>query len=183
MIDALIDDIIAREGDYSDHPHDRGGPTRWGITQATARRYGYQGEMHKLPRKTARQIYRKLYWHEPGFDKVAHRSEPLAGELADSGVNLGPHLPITWLQRWLNGFNGQGELYRDITVDGVIGPQTLTALDSLLRIRGGDGMGVLRVALNASQAHRYLEITEDRGTQEDFLYGWVRARVYEQVVE
>ena len=27
-IDALIDDLIAREGDYVHHPADRGGPTR-----------------------------------------------------------------------------------------------------------------------------------------------------------
>jgi len=31
-IDTLIDKVIALEGDYSDHPADRGGPTRWGIT-------------------------------------------------------------------------------------------------------------------------------------------------------
>ena len=36
-IDQLIDDVIAREGGYSDHPADRGGPTRWGITERVAR--------------------------------------------------------------------------------------------------------------------------------------------------
>ncbi len=29
-IDKLIDNVIAIEGDYSNHPADRGGPTRWG---------------------------------------------------------------------------------------------------------------------------------------------------------
>jgi lysozyme family protein len=36
-----------------DHPADIGGPTRWGITQAVARRHGYTGEMHALPRHMA----------------------------------------------------------------------------------------------------------------------------------
>lgn len=27
----LITDVIHREGDYVNHPSDRGGPTRWGI--------------------------------------------------------------------------------------------------------------------------------------------------------
>ena len=42
-IDDLIDDLIAREGGFVDHPADKGGPTRWGITQAVARRHGYMG--------------------------------------------------------------------------------------------------------------------------------------------
>lgn len=29
-IDKLIEDVIAIEGDYSNHPADRDGPTRWG---------------------------------------------------------------------------------------------------------------------------------------------------------
>ncbi len=31
-IDTLIDDVIGREGGYSDHPADRGGATRFGVT-------------------------------------------------------------------------------------------------------------------------------------------------------
>ena len=44
-IDDLIDVLIAREGGFVDHPADKGGPTRWGITQAVARRHGYMGQM------------------------------------------------------------------------------------------------------------------------------------------
>ena len=47
-IDALIDDLIAREGDYVNDPADRGGPTRWGITEAVARRHGYHDKMTQL---------------------------------------------------------------------------------------------------------------------------------------
>jgi lysozyme family protein len=36
----LIDRLIAREGGYVDHPADRGGATRWGITVAVARANG-----------------------------------------------------------------------------------------------------------------------------------------------
>ncbi|MES2753138.1 MAG: glycosyl hydrolase 108 family protein, partial [Pseudomonadota bacterium] len=31
-IATLIDAVIGREGGYSNHPADRGGPTRWGVT-------------------------------------------------------------------------------------------------------------------------------------------------------
>ena len=45
QIDRLIEEVIEREGGYVDHPADRGGPTRWGITEAVARRQGYMDDM------------------------------------------------------------------------------------------------------------------------------------------
>ncbi len=63
-IDELIDDLIAREGGFVDHPADKGGATRWGITQAVARRHGYMEQMENLPRNVAAQIYKTQYWHE-----------------------------------------------------------------------------------------------------------------------
>lgn len=61
-IDQLIDDVIAREGGYTNHPADRGGPTRWGITQAVARAHGFAGDMRVFPRDEAAAIYRRVYW-------------------------------------------------------------------------------------------------------------------------
>lgn len=49
-IDQMIDALIDREGDYVNHPADRGGPTRFGITEAVARAHGYAGPMALLPR-------------------------------------------------------------------------------------------------------------------------------------
>ena len=51
--DALIDAVIDREGRYVNHPADRGGPTRWGVTEAVARAQGYAGPMRDLPRAEA----------------------------------------------------------------------------------------------------------------------------------
>jgi hypothetical protein len=39
------------------------------------------------------------------------------------------------------------------------------------------GERVLLAALNCSQGHRYLELSEGREDNEDFTFGWVRARV------
>jgi lysozyme family protein len=39
-VDELIDALIDREGGYVNQPADKGGPTRFGITEAVARAHG-----------------------------------------------------------------------------------------------------------------------------------------------
>src|SRR3546814_10053392 len=77
-VDELIDEVIGREGGYVNHPVDRGGPTRWGITGAAARAQGWCGDMRRFPRDEAVAIYRRLYWLRPGFDQVAEQAPALA---------------------------------------------------------------------------------------------------------
>jgi lysozyme family protein len=88
-VDALIDELIEREGGFVDHPADRGGPTRFGITEAVARQHGYTGLMRELPRDEAAAIYRRLYWLRPRFDAVAALAPRVGAELFDTGANMG----------------------------------------------------------------------------------------------
>lgn len=176
-VEDYIDDVIEREGDYVDHPSDRGGPTRWGVTEAVARAFGYDGPMEDLPQDTARAIYRRRYWDEPGFGKVAKVSEAIADELFDTGVNMGTGKPVEFLQRALNTLNLRGRLYPDLAVDGRIGSMTVAALGKLMARRGRDGELVVLRLLNAQQAVRYMEIAENRESQENFMYGWLLHRV------
>ena len=81
------------------HPADKGGPTCFGITEAVARAHGYAGAMRNLPREDAATIYRRLYWLRPRFDQIAKRSSRVAAELFDTGVNMGPAVATTFLQR------------------------------------------------------------------------------------
>lgn len=175
--EAVIDAILAKEQGYVDHADDRGGPTCWGITQAVARRNGYDGPMQDLPVSLAREIYRKRYIVAPGFDKVAVVDASIAAELIDTGVNMGPARAAEMLQRWLNGLNAGGSRYADLFVDGGIGELTLDALRKFLRWRGAEGARVLVAALNCTQGARYIELAENNPSQESFLYGWIRSRV------
>ena len=175
-IDQLIDDVILREGGFSDHPADRGGATRWGITETVARREGYSGPMRHLPRPTAVAIYRRLYWAAPRFDRVATRAPKVASELFDTGVNMGPKVAVGFLQRALNALNRRAADYPEIDADGLIGPATLGALDGFLRTRGGAGEKVLVKAVEALQGERYISLAERRPANEAFLYGWLANR-------
>lgn len=176
-IDRLIDEVIDREGGYSNHLADRGGPTRWGITQAVARQHGYTGDMRVFPRGEAVAIYRRLYWLRPAFDRVAQRATALAAEMFDTGVNMGPAVAATFLQRALNALNRGATDYPDMRVDGAIGSVTLAALDAFLATRGASGETVLVKAVDALQGERYVRLAEQRPANEAFLYGWLAHRI------
>jgi len=178
LIDDMVEATIGKEGGYSNHPADRGGPTRWGITERVARRHGYRGDMRQLPRDEAKRIYLQEYLIDPGFAAVAEISPAVAEELFDTGVNMGPDVPARWFQEWLNALNDGGKLYADIAEDGDIGPGTLSALRSLRRARGaGQADLVLLRGLNADQGARYKQLARSRRANEAFVHGWLRTRV------
>ncbi len=180
-VDLLIDGLIEREGGYVNHPSDKGGPTCFGITEAVARAQGYRGEVRRLSREEAASIYKRLYWLRPRFDEIIKRSPRLAAELFDTGVNMGPAVAATFLQRALTALNRNGRDYPDLVPDGRVGPQTLHALDAFFSSRGqSGGESVLLRALEALQGERYLRLAERRPANEAFLYGWLANRIGER---
>jgi lysozyme family protein len=176
-VEQIIEGVIEREGGYVDHPSDRGGPTMYGITEAVARQAGYTGPMQELPRELARQIYRERYYRAPGFYRVALLTPGIAEELTDTGVNMGPERAVKFLQRALSALNLEQKLYPDLVVDGQLGDKTLGALKAYLAHRKRDGVQVLLLALNCLQGARYIELTEARPANEDFVFGWLRERI------
>ncbi|MBR0553449.1 glycoside hydrolase family 108 protein [Stakelama marina] len=176
-VDRLIDDVIEREGGFVDDASDAGGRTRWGISEAVARAEGYSGDMRRLPRATAVEIYRRRYWEAPHLDAVAAHAPRLAEELFDTGVNMGPAVAVSFVQRALNALNRGARDYADIAVDGRVGPNTLAALDEFLATRGSCGEQVLVKAVDALQGARYLRLAERRPANEAFLYGWLANRI------
>lgn len=173
-ISEMIDDLIGKEGGFSNHPNDTGKNTMWGVTEVVARENGYHGSMRDMPRSVAVSIYRKRYFIEPGFESVYLLSPKIAEEMFDTGVNMGTGIPGPWLQRLLNVFNDAKE---DLIVDGKIGPASITALRLYLNKRGSEGEVVMVRALNCLQGARYLELTEKREKNRSFIFGWIKNRV------
>jgi lysozyme family protein len=183
-----FDDAFARvlgvEGGFSRDPSDRGGATRYGVTEAVARANGYSGPMEDLPLDEAKRIAKSQYWDVLRLDAVAGLSEAIAHELFDTSYNCGVGVAGKFLQRALTVLNREQKDYPDLAVDGVVGPQTIHALSVFLAIRGrrtesgpGEGETVLLRTLNALQCVRYIEIAEANPSQKRFVYGWIRARV------
>jgi lysozyme family protein len=176
-IEQMIDDLIGREGGYSNHPADRGGPTRWGITEAVARAHGYRGEMRVFPRSDAVALYQRSYWDKPGLPDIAKLAPAIASELFDTGVNMGPGIAIGFLQRALNALNRGATDYADLTSSPRVNDATVEALTAFLKKRQPHGEDVLMKAIEALQGERYIHLAEQRPANEAFLYGWLANRL------
>jgi lysozyme family protein len=114
---------LRQEGGYVDDPADPGGATNMGITLATYREWSDHPNLGDLQvkdmtLKTARAIYRSLYWNPLRADAL-----PPGVDLSvfDMGVNAGIWRSARLLQQAL-GFTGE-------EVDASIGPETLAAAD------------------------------------------------------
>lgn len=178
--DQTLSSVLAIEGGHVDDPADSGGATNYGITEALAREYGYDGPMKHFPRRKAQEIYHEHFWKWMRLQKIHNWAPQTAHELFDAGVNIGRRRVWRWLQRALNALNRNERLYSDIATDGYPGPETLTALHDFLTARPDDGDRVLAAILNSLQAHHYVTLAEARKKDERFLFGWIRQRVIEE---
>lgn len=160
----IIEGIIAREGGYVNHPNDRGGPTKYGVTQRTLSRYlGYDAsieDVKNLEKSIAFDIYERDYYRGPGIDKLP---DSLQSVVTDASVLYGPRRAIKFLQNIVNeaGFG-------PISVDGALGPNTRRTV-GLAYTDMGDYF------INAYVEERIMfceRIVANNPSQSVFLKGW-----------
>jgi lysozyme family protein len=165
-IQEMIDDILRREGGYVDHPADRGGPTKFGITLATLSRYigraALKSEVASLSEEVARDIYERNYYIGPRIDRLPVSIQPF---IFDCAVNHGPRRAIKFVQSVCN----QVRISPPLHVDGALGPNTLAAVETAERAMGD----VLLKALIEERRNFYHAIVESRPSQKVFLAGWL----------
>jgi lysozyme family protein len=164
-VEQMIDDVIRREGGFVDHPLDRGGPTNFGITQATLSRHlgrpASVDEVRRLSRNLAREIYRRGYFEGPGIGRLPDRVQPF---VFDAAVNHGPGQAVRFVQRVCNGAG-----FGPLVVDGACGPRTSLAAADAERAMGD----WLLAALVEERRNFYLALVERRPEQRVFLKGWL----------
>jgi lysozyme family protein len=175
-VDSLIQDVLAREGGFVDHPADRGGPTKFGVTLATLTRHlgrpATVAELKALTQAQAGEIYRRDYLRRPQLDRLPDRIRPF---LFDAAVNHGTGRAVRFLQRVCRqaGFGALAE-------DGVCGAATQTAAE-----HAEVGMGAwLLAALIEERRRFYHRIVQADRSQTVFLKGWLnRLASFERQVE
>lgn len=145
LFEKAIGYVLENEGGFSDDPNDRGGPTKYGITEAEATNHGY--EVRALTIEQAKAIYVSDYWR---FDDVA--DQRIATKLFDMAVNMGQRTAAKIAQRLCG-----------VVLDGVIGPNTVAAINGKLTL------DMLRDAC----VIRYAHIVAADPTQARFIVDWM----------
>lgn len=124
--DQIAAEIVAREGGYVNDPDDPGGATNFGVTIHTMRRLGLDltgdgrvdaRDVQVLSRDQAVAIFLDHYYRRPHIDDLP---QVLQASVFDMYVNAGANA-VKILQRLFN------DMRITVAVDGVIGPQTVTA--------------------------------------------------------
>lgn len=148
---------LAFEGVDTNHPSDRGGKTRYGITRLTLARYnGFTRSnlfLDEITIRDAVDIYHELFWLFPKIGTLSSASS----FMFDWHVNSGT-FAIRSMQRWLK-----------VKPDGIIGPVTAKKIDDLIRVHGSDF--VIR-ALAIRRMRLLCRLVRRDPTQAAFIEGW-----------
>ena len=147
--------IRSWEGGFSNHPNDKGGPTKWGVTIGTFRGvYGQGKSVQDLKAMTEAQwdyIYRKHYWNRWHGDQIECQSVA--------------NLLVDWV--WASGGYGIKipQALLGVKIDGIVGNKTLAAINNYPNQRE------LFDKLWKERKEFFERI--GKGTQAKFLAGWL----------
>lgn len=149
--DLCFELVLKSEGDFSDNPKDPGGMTNLGVTKRNWERYldrnVSEAEMRALTPEVVKPFYKSKYW-----DKIRGDDLPSGIDYAayDFAVNSGVNRASKWLQK-----------IAGVTVDGIIGPKSLEAINSC------DAEDVIDALCDMR-----MDFLKDLSTFETFGKGW-----------
>lgn len=163
MIDKMIADLIKREGGYINHPDDKGGATKYGITLTTLGLWRKSPvsvqDVKDLSIEEATEIYRKKYLKDPRIDEI--KDSKLQIMVFDFAVNSGSGNAIKCLQDAVG-----------TTPDGVLGDITLKAVNAYTSGYNTHPQ-VLRKAYLGKRLSFLGRLITNKPAQATFAHGWM----------
>lgn len=116
-----IDIVLVQEGGFVNHPKDPGGATNFGVTQSVYEAFiGKKvtvNDIKNMKKSDVYPIYQACYWNKIQGDKLKPGVDLV---VLDFAVNAGVFRAITYMQKAIG-----------VTADGVLGPKTLAAINSI----------------------------------------------------
>lgn len=162
--DVCVQKTLGHEGVFSNHAADKGGATKYGITQATlhtaiAARLVPRGiTIQRLSVEQAKRIYFAFYWTAARCNEFP---SPLDLLLFDAYVNHRPKSAVRLIQTALG-----------VEADGILGPITIAKARELVA-EDGDGMWAAIERYAEARRQLYTRIVAEDPTQAVFLKGWI----------
>lgn len=159
-----IDNVLAHEGGFVDHPNDPGGATNWGISSRFLVGIGDDRDVQNLTRADAIDLYRVHFWDRYRYEEIPH--DEVAIKTFATCVNTGPAAAHKILQRAVRACGAS-----HVIDDGVLGSITLRAVGAVPEV-------LLLVAMRSEQAGYYRFLIALRPKLGVFRNGWL-SRAYE----
>jgi lysozyme family protein len=182
---AAFERTMRFEGGYSSDPDDSGGETYCGIARRFhprwsgwrtvdrlkgGRRFEAALSADGLLASSVRRFYREQFWDVLAGADIA--DEAVAQSLFDCGVQCGPRRAARLLQQALGLLARESSRRTKLRVDGIIGPETLSALAEQV---ARDGSAQALLSLYALlRGELLLSRVRDDISQRRFLRGWLR---------
>lgn len=180
IIGTALAGVYVNEGGYVDNPHDRGGKTRYGVTEAVARKWGYTGPMSAFPKHCGPGvpvcsdiIYATDYIDKPGFRPMAAVEPAILYELVDSAVLHGQGRASGWFIGALNGV-----CRTKFRPAPMVIPAHVEAYEQCATNLGKVKVCVRMLdTMDGAQSRFFDQIVARNPSQRVFLKGWKRMRV------
>ncbi len=160
--------MIAHEGGYVNDPDDPGGETYKGVARKIFSKWEGWTKIDILKRQSdfpanldrdteiqeaVSHFYQVNFWDKMNGDQITNQE--IANSIFDFGVNAGVSASASLAQMVIG-----------TTADGVIGPQSITSLNSFNADHFLASFTVAKIA-------RYISIVKKRPTSRKYFYGWV----------
>ena len=162
--------ILKHEGGFSNHSSDPGGATNYGISLRWLKSEGLYGDLdddgdvdiddiNAIDLSTATRIYREKWWDKYHYDRIIDCD--ISTKVFDMSVNMGGRRAHKILQHAINSLGG------NLTIDGIIGPITITATNT-------EDSQTLLDELRHEQSRFYLSLIARKPSMAVFKKGWLR---------
>jgi lysozyme family protein len=152
-----IDFVFRNEGYYANHPFDRGGKTKYGISQKSYPKINIE----KLQKDDAKQIYYNDFWKKYNVHLI--KNERLAIRLFDTMVLSGPRRATLILEESIV------RLGYDIPVDGIFDPELLNIINKM----SPEEIEKLLIEFQKEMIDFFKDIVKANPSQKVFLMGWI----------